>query len=50
METTDKTKELHMYINKLHPKNCTLETEVNNSINFLDLPIIKTDNRQTFNK
>ena len=41
------TKQLHQYINKLHEKlNFTLETEVNNSMNLLDLTITKTD---TFN-
>ena len=40
------TKQLHQYINKLYQKlNFTLETEVNNSMNFLDLTITKTDNR-----
>ena len=38
------TKRLHQYINKLHQKlNFTLETEVNNSMNFLDLTITNTD-------
>ena len=37
-------------VNKLHPKlNFTLESEVNNNINFPDLTITKTDNRHTFN-
>ena len=44
------TKQLHQYSNKLHPKlNFTLETEVNNSMNFLDLTISNIDNRHTFN-
>ena len=44
------TKQLHQHINKLHRKlNFTLETEVNNTMNFLDLTITKTDNRHTFN-
>ena len=41
---------MHQYINKLHQiLNCTLETEDDNSTNFLDLTITKTDNRHTFN-
>ena len=37
---------LEVYINTLPPKlNFTLETEINNTINFLDLIITKTDNK-----
>ena len=44
------TKQLHQYIDNLYPKlNFTLGTEVNNSMNFQDLTITKTDNRHTFN-
>jgi hypothetical protein len=39
-----------MFSDVLHPKlNFPLEAEVNNSINFLDLTVTKTDNRHTFN-
>ena len=42
-------KQLHQHINKLHRKlNFALETEIKNSMDFLDLTITKTDNRHTF--
>ena len=48
--TTDKPNSYTNTSGKLHPKlNFTLETEVNNSMNFLNLTITKTDNRHTFN-
>jgi len=44
------TKLLHQHINKLHQTlNFTLETEVNNSMNFLDFNFTKTVNRHIFN-
>ena len=43
------TKQLHQHINKLHRKlNFTLETEVNNSMKFLDLTITKTDTHSIY--
>ena len=41
--------QLHNHINKLHPKlKFTLETETNNSLNFLDITITKLDNTHNF--
>ena len=41
--------QLHTHINKIHPKlKFTLETELNKSINFLDITITKLDNKHNF--